>query len=251
MKDMAFASDCDGTLYFRDRTPGISDEDLEAVRRFREEGGRFGVCTGRPYYGVLDAMGDILDCDFYICTSGARIIGPRGESLAERRLSRDIVSELWEMGRSLPFMVVQANDRLYSPRPVSRKFQICVQSLDEIPEGSFLGVSFYTASPEEAEELAAYAHSRWGDTVSAFHNSICMDAVAGGVSKGGALLELKKMLGVGTMAAIGDSFNDISMLAAADISFTFPSSPEQVRAAASRIVSTVAEAIEVLEQQAW
>ena len=246
MGSVAIASDFDSTLYFRDREPCMRDEDISAIRQFREEGGIFGVCTGRPYYGVLEAAAEVISFDFHICTSGARIIGRQGESIADRRLSRSLVQELWELGRNLPFMVVQANDRLYSPRPVSKNFQVQVQSLDEIPGEAFYGVSFYADTPEAAADLAAYASRRWGGSISAYHNSICMDAVAGGVSKGGALMQVKSLLNVSAIAAIGDSYNDISMLEAADISFTFPDSPAEVQAAADHIVTSVADAVALL-----
>ncbi len=248
MGSIAFACDFDSTLYFRDREDAISGEDIAAIQRFREKGGLFGVCTGRPYFGVLDALEERLSFDFFICTSGARILGPEGQSMLERRLSRDLLDELWDLGKRLPFMVIHANDRLYSPVPVNRKFQVQIQSPADIPGSAFHGVSFYAQSEEEAADLAAYAHRRWPDRISAYHNSFCMDAVPAGVSKGGALSELKKMLGCSAVAAMGDSFNDMSMLEAADISFTFPDSPAAVRSAAGHIASSVADAIAFLER---
>jgi hydroxymethylpyrimidine pyrophosphatase-like HAD family hydrolase len=49
------------------------------------------------------------------------------------------------------------------------------------------------------------------------------------------------------MAAIGDSFNDLPMLRAADISFTFPYAPEELRKTASHIVPSVAAALKIME----
>ena len=43
----AFASDFDGTLYFRTRTSDILPEDLKAIRSYRASGNLFGFCSGR------------------------------------------------------------------------------------------------------------------------------------------------------------------------------------------------------------
>lgn len=246
MPRLAMASDCDETLFFRKRIPTILSQDIEAVRNFRAGGGLFGICTGRPYYGVLDAVGDQLRFDFHICTSGAHILGSSGETLCENKLPRSTAASLWKMGKSLPFMVVQANGRLYSPHPTS-PFQIFVSEFDEIPGDSIFGVSFYVESQEKAAEMADMVNREWSGTACAFHNSICLDVVSHSVSKGRALIDVRQRLDIGCMAAIGDSFNDLPMLRAADISFTFPYAPEELRKAATHVVPTVGTALEMLE----
>jgi hydroxymethylpyrimidine pyrophosphatase-like HAD family hydrolase len=95
--------------------------------------------------------------------------------------------------------------------------------------------------------MAAMIRRKWSGAANAFYNDICLDVVSHGVSKGNALLEVKHRLGIDCMAAIGDSFNDLPMLRSADISFTFPHAPEEIRKAASHIVPTVGAAIKILE----
>ena len=246
MPRFAMASDCDETLYFRRRIPTILSQDIDAVRDLRAAGGLFGICTGRPYHGVLDAIGGQLRFDFHICTSGAHILDGNGETLCEHKLERNTAARLWQLGKTMPFMVVQANGRLYSPRPTS-SFQIFVREFEEIPGDCFLGVSFYVETQEQAAEMAAMINSTWSGSVSAFYNSICLDIVSHNVSKGKALLDVKHRLGIGCMAAIGDSFNDLPMLRAADISFTFPYAPEELRKTASHIVPSVAAALKIME----
>ena len=45
---------------------------------------------------------------------------------------------------------------------------------------------------------------------------------------------------------IGDSYNDIPMLESADCSFTFRDSPQIVQEKATHIVSSISEAIEMI-----
>jgi hydroxymethylpyrimidine pyrophosphatase-like HAD family hydrolase len=188
----------------------------------------------------------MLHFDFHICTSGAHILDGNGITLSEQKLGRSTAAALWDMGKALPFMVVQANGRLYSPNP-SSPFQIYVNAFDEIPGDCFFGVSFYAQSAEEAAEMAAAVNREWSGTATAFHNSFCMDVVAHGVSKGNALLAVKQRMDMDCMAAIGDSFNDLPMLRDADVSFTFPDSPEELRRTATHIVPTVGAALHMLE----
>jgi hypothetical protein len=52
-----------------------------------------------------------------------------------------------------------------------------------------------------------------------------------------------KALGVNVVAGAGDSYNDLPLLTAADVSYTFHTSPAQVRAAATNTVADLAEAL--------
>ena len=47
------ASDLDGTLIFDNK---VSDENKEAIQKFKEEEGVFVVSTGRPFNGVEKVM---------------------------------------------------------------------------------------------------------------------------------------------------------------------------------------------------
>ena len=127
---IAIASDCDDTLFFRNQKPQVHPDDLTSIQRFRSCGSLFGICTGRPYYGVLEALQPFVSPDFYICTSGAHMLDANGRTLHENKISRETAEELWNMGTKFPYMVVQANGRLYSPAPTS-SFQIFVKNFSQ------------------------------------------------------------------------------------------------------------------------
>ena len=67
-------SDIDGTLSFHDLPGRIRLEDRQAIAAFRQTGGLFGVCSGRPLCGLkdLDEAGGI--CVFFFLGSGAAIL---------------------------------------------------------------------------------------------------------------------------------------------------------------------------------
>ena len=69
----ALASDIDYTLYFPNKNPSISLEDQQAIAHYQKAGYLFGLCSGRPYSGVINLF-DTIHPDFYIISSGAIII---------------------------------------------------------------------------------------------------------------------------------------------------------------------------------
>ncbi len=68
------------------------------------------------------------------------------------------------------------------------------------------------------------------------------------VSKGDALKRLIKELGIAPeeIACIGDSFNDLSMFALTPHSFAMSASREEILSRASKVVHSVAEAIDLI-----
>ena len=59
----ALASDIDYTLYFPNKNPSISLEDQQAIAHYQKAGYLFGLCSGRPYSGVINLF-DTIHPDF-------------------------------------------------------------------------------------------------------------------------------------------------------------------------------------------
>ena len=58
------ASDLDKTLIFDNK---ISEENKDAIRRFKEAGGVFAISTGRPYNGVEKVIEELrVEPDYLI-----------------------------------------------------------------------------------------------------------------------------------------------------------------------------------------
>ena len=55
---------------------------------------------------------------------------------------------------------------------------------------------------------------------------------------------LRDTLGDFTLYGIGDSINDLPLLEAADVSYTFPYAPEICRQRADKVVDTIVDALE-------
>lgn len=243
----AMASDFDGTLCWSDWTTGevhFDPANLEAVRRYQHEGGLFGICTGRPLQSVLETLEGILDLDFYIVTTGAQVLDADCNLLHERHIPRDVAQELFDgfESPSCTMIAVTEDEFVSVARPMPSLLPM-VASLDEV-RGELLGVSLeYMGDREAAHKACLQINSRFADVVEGFQNLGSVDVVPVGCSKGSGVRIVCEALGVQTIAGIGDSYNDLPLLNAADVAYTFHESPAEVRDAADVVVHTLAEAL--------
>ncbi|MGI6736463.1 MAG: HAD-IIB family hydrolase [Anaerovoracaceae bacterium] len=246
----AMASDFDGTLYFMQNADKYRPGDLEAIYHFQNRGGLFGLCTGRSLRGILDTEGGrAVDWDFYLLASGALILDRDRHVLHRECISRRLMKEIHRRYEERVEIVVQANDTVYNLRD-TYTLQQTVASLDDIEGDHIYGLSFGAASREEAAQIAAEINRDHAGEVTARVNVTHVDISPAGCSKGSALRFIRRRLGITCCGGIGDSFNDLPMLQAADRSFTFPAAPEAVRRAVDDIVESVAEALAILQRPA-
>jgi hydroxymethylpyrimidine pyrophosphatase-like HAD family hydrolase len=105
------------------------------------------------------------------------------------------------------------------------------------------------ADEKAAAEAVQRIQEEFGDRAAAFQNLVNVDIVAAGCSKGTGAAKAKELFSIGKMGGIGDSFNDLPLIEAADVGFTFPTSPEALISAADHTVLSVSQAIETLEQE--
>lgn len=250
-----FASDFDSTLHFTDEEGNgyFRAQDIEAIDAFRKEGNVFGLCTGRPLYGLQKDMDGAPDMDFIIASTGGVIAGIEGDGyniLWEKRISRDDVKTIYEQCEEKGYQVyVHADGSVFSFDHIRPQYpeQIVLKSAEDLKDAHITGISIWTPDEENANGYTSYLNETM-DTIQAYQNRNWMDIVAPGVSKGNGAFRARDIFGADTVVTIGDSYNDIPMLKDGDISFTFHSSPDVVREAADYCVDTVAEAIEKLKE---
>ena len=243
----AFASDFDGTLCESDwetRTQTIKPADVEAVRRYQREGGLFGICTGRAFDSAAEPLEGIIEPDFYIVTTGAQIyLKDQGfilDAEIDREVARSIAEHFYDR-EGARLVVVSGTEFLtvgasrYSMREVA--------SIDEV-EGPITGVSLeFNGDIEAAARAQVEVERVFGDSVWAFQNLSSVDIVCAGCSKGTGTKRVKEVFGCSSIAGIGDSYNDLALLNAADVAYTFHKAPVEVQAAANAMVDSVAEAL--------
>ena len=247
-----FASDFDGTLYFYkapdpDKLPAAN---VDAVRRYQAAGHLFGLCTGRQVGGLTPFITGLVEPDFFITSSGANIVDRALAPIYKRGVDRDvadaIVREMNPKGYRLTLDI--EGDICVFAKMDYPGFYYVISGVDDAPEGLIHQVSIHTESLEDAAAVSASINRRFGDKVEAFQNVIEVDIAPRGCSKGKGVERLREyyrqQYGEIMLYGIGDSINDLPLLRAADVSYTFPYAPKEVQDAADFVFPTIVDALE-------
>lgn len=248
-----FASDFDGTLHFWGESDDylVRPTDSAAIRAFQEQGGLFGVCTGRPLLGLTDQIdqepGLDFTFDFYIATTGAAIFDRDRQLIWNQTVPREVVEELF--GRYSPYAKDPGNALVCAGEAYwvfhdSGEWPVIhlARTFDDI-EGPFYGIAMENETIEVSQEIAQDINERYAGVVTAYVNLASIDVVPAGNSKGTGLLRAAEYYGAALTAGIGDSFNDLELLKAADVAYTFSSAHSDMHGYADVLVDSAAEAI--------
>lgn len=246
---IVFGTDFDDTLYFHDGR-GIQDSDAQAIRSFQQGGDQFGLVSGRSRFmkeQIDEMLEGKVDFDFRVYSNGACICDKNCQVLSERFLPEAAVRELYERYPDVT-LIFHGQNGLYLSHPKPSVPGQVIDSIEQIDPAKVYAISYSHQTPEGKRVLE---ENRNRNDIIMVSNSRFTDFGPLDVSKGKALNFIAHTLyGQGTTsAAIGDSWNDLPMLEEADESFTFHSSPADVRKAATHEVDSVAQAIEMLERK--
>lgn len=235
-------SDLDGTLI--DHEYSISSENIEAIRSFIDQGGRFLGATGRTELNVRPYTSGIPLSSPWILYNGAAIYdwesrsflykAPLDRGLTEafvRRVMARVPRVNVQVFPGGPFC--QVNEAGLPDSTAVREGQAYVNKPMEEITDDWLKVLFCSDLPEEIDLIEAMfeeaplrrqAHK----TRSAPRY---FELTAPGVNKGSALSRLKNLLipPPCCIVAIGDYLNDIEMLEEADISAAPESALDEVK----------------------
>lgn len=243
-----FASDYDGTLHFQsEKGSYFKEEDLLKIKELRLKGNLFSLCTGRIIDTIKQNLVDNIEFDYAIASTGGMIFNSNFNdfyhvrcdypSLKDVYLNYSDVCKFYYHVGGYPYVV--GKDSIHYGN--CREFD----SIDDLVNETICGVSVYTPEAATARKLCEELNSKY-PLLSVFQNNNWLDIVDKSVSKGVSALKLKELVKADILAGIGDSYNDIELLKAADISFTFHDSPIEVKQHATYLVNSVAEAIDIV-----
>lgn len=247
-----FASDFDGTLYFyqapdAEKLPAAS---VEKIREYQAAGHLFGLCTGRQVGGLTPFITGFVEPDFFITSSGANIVDRHFEEIRKRGIDRSVAQGIVDLLQPKGFRMtldVGGDICVFDEMDYPGKYY-CIRTLDDLPKGLIHQVSAHTESLEEAAENVALVNERFGDSVTAFQNVVEIDIAPKGCSKGlgvGVLRDYyKDLYGDILLFGIGDSLNDLPLIEAADVSYTFPYAPEELQKKVTKVVKNIVEALD-------
>ena len=258
------ASDLDKTLIFDNK---ISDENKDAIRRFKEAGGVFAISTGRPYNGVEKVIQELnIEPDYLILNNGALVIRGSEEivhrefipfkivkSIFDDMNNRETVISLDTGFRSYPIDLDSKGikDSFIADTDATFKNLELIDNLDGIFEEDkekIAAISLFLprVDMDEVQNACDYVNDNYGNYVVAYRNTRFIDIVPVGCSKGAGVKWVSKEenIDIKDVYVIGDSWNDDSMFEVTDKSFTFTYAEEELKEKTNYIVETVAECVD-------
>lgn len=263
-KNVVLASDFDGTLL--NSKHEVSKENLEAINYFCDNGGTFVPATGRGKLAIKDYM-DILPShvNYTIVLNGALVYDFLKKKVkCTYSMPEEAPDMLLDLTARFPHVAAEiyVEDSVYT----LNCNEVAVEHFDMInlpyivcefsqlpPVNEWLKINF-AAQPEELVEVKEYLRANYSQTYSLVSSvSVFFEVTAPKANKGQAVKYLKKEYPDKDVHTIGDSFNDLTMIKEADISFAPANAEEEIKKNADVIVSSnndhaVKEAIEYLDR---
>lgn len=248
-------SDVDGTLI--EKGQAISTKNLDKMKEMQEKGHKIALCTGRNHIDIQPVLNNIeIPYDYLVLCNGSYISDATGKVLFEEHLSKELGTKIIHHLLKDPNIVVAF---CYDQGcPVYAKGQTKILGLNGLEdcEDDFLDLletvdKFYMLSihykdlnvdmiKKVAQELTTLYPE-----IETHLNQQYVDIAPLGHSKGTGLQTLLKIIGpVEKSFAIGDSYNDLPMINAADCGATFPYALQDIQDQADEVVSYVYEFID-------
>ena len=239
--ELLLAVDFDRTL--TDRRSEIPQRNIDAIRWFTEQGGRFTVATGRSVPMLRPRQADIPYNAPLILYNGAATYDYRGERMEHAVPMPQSEAVLRWLIRELPelWLEIQGVDYHYllGENPMRDAFyrRCDAASVHFTPDAPPAGIlkfalfgefyddtigSFYRLSEEEAAFFDAAIekiHRAWPLLSVERAAPRIIDLQEHSVNKGSAARALANRLGRRTLVCVGDSFNDLSLLREGDLAF--------------------------------
>lgn len=244
---MLICTDLDGTLLRNDKT--VSDENREAMRYFKAEGGYFTFITGRMPFFVSEMYEAVRpNCPIGCVNGGALYDYEAQKYLWSTELSRDALDLVEHVDRNLPQIGIQyyTLDKVYICGYNSSMCDFLARTgLPYLPahyreiEEPLVKVVFGDDDNDrilEVERLLK-SHPRAADFDFIRSERTLYEILPKGANKGTLLPRLAAHLGVEmrNTIAVGDYDNDISMIRAAGIGVAVANATPAARAAADLV----------------
>ncbi|HOM03223.1 MAG TPA: Cof-type HAD-IIB family hydrolase [Acetivibrio sp.] len=240
-KGLMLVSDLDGTLL--NSRFEISEENIKAISYFVDNGGVFTIATGRMELGVREYLKVLPVNAPVILYNGALIYDFDNEkNLWTCGFREDIRGLLKEVLDKFPYLGIEifpGGDNVYLLRENEetekhRKkegFNPILISRDEIPEKFYKVI--LTANPQRLPEVEDFLKPRAEGFRTVYSEKQFLEILDQETSKGRALIELAKMMGIekSKVISIGDNQNDIEMIETSGTGFAVENAhPELIEA---------------------
>lgn len=249
--EILLISDMDDTLLNKDKR--ISKQNIEAIRRFQEYGGKFSIATGRSISGYIQYK-DIIQADVpVILYNGAVLYDDKKEKVIWKssfpEMGKQYVKETMEIFDDLCVGVMTTQGiRMVNISPEIEEFMeresipYTAANLKEL-NCEWIKAE-YVFDLVDSRRFREYIESRnHTDVRYVYTGEHFCEMLPNNVSKGNAIKELVKLLGYEDkkIYAIGDYNNDIEMLRQANIGFAVGNALDEVKEIADVVIASCEE----------
>lgn len=263
IRDILLISDLDGTLIGEDYR--IPDRNVEAIRRFQEQGGQFAIATGRSADSGARYYGQVMPRGLSILLNGAvvydfeakRVVKSFPMCEASRGYAAIVAAHFPTVGYEVftedELFVLRENEYVHAHLS-NEGLPLRLRTADQIsqPWCKVLFASDPALKQEMHDFTDTFPHPgvRFVQTSDTY-----LEMVSEDVNKGTGLEEILRQSGIDrtNIVAIGDYYNDVELLEAAGFAVVPSSAPAEIQALADLVVGhcyqgAVADLIECLEQ---
>jgi len=242
MKYKLIASDMDGTLV-NDKSE-LSERTKKAILDTVETGVLFVTATGRPFSNTVE-VNELFtdDFPFIVLNGAAAYMGKSEKLLFECHLDFDLAKEIFNIGQKSGIaQIVWTGPKLWGNRLCERTLYYeslghaplsVINDFDDLKSLSE-GISkvLWIEDPVDVKRHSAEMNEYFGDKVKCVSSMAhFLEFISPLAGKGAALERIGKLYGItgNEMIAVGDSYNDISMLEYAGFSVAVANAPEDIR----------------------
>ena len=249
MKYRLIATDLDGTLL--DDARGLTERTRNAIIKTVKAGVLFVTATGRPFGNVaiikdlFHSIDPDIDMPFIIFNGAAAHMGKSGKLLFERFLDFELAKEAFDIGQKLDVaQIVWTGPRLWANRicdetvryrNLSKASDLTVTTDLADLKSKVTGISkvLWITAPEKVTHLRPEMCEHFCERLSCISSMPhFLEFISSDAGKGSALADICKLYDIdrSEVIAVGDSYNDISMLEYAGLSVAVENAHADVKA---------------------
>lgn len=239
------ACDLDETLLKTDRT--ISNEDKAAILQAKKLGVKFVPATGRGFNTVQKTLKELglfdLENEYVISYNGGAITENKGNRLLHfEGISFELARELYQIGLNYDVCIhVYTKDTVYAYHYTQEEkdylagrmdvTEIFSDNIDFLKGQEIVKVLYMNTDYAYLKNIEMALMDITQDVDVSYSSNRYIEFNHRGVNKGAGLLALAKMLGIKQeeTIAIGDNFNDLSMIKAAGLGVGVQNSAEGIK----------------------
>lgn len=227
------ACDLDETLLSSDRK--VSEKNRRAIEKAKEKGVKFVLATGRGFLTVQNTLDEInqrdLEKEYVISFNGGAITENKGNRLLYfEGISFESASALYERGRALDVCIhVYTKDTVYvyGMSPDEKDYihgrmevvEISEDNLEFLRGEDIVKMLYMNTDAGYLKKIEEALKDITKDMDVSYSSNRYIEFNKKGVTKGAGLLKLAEMLRIDPKdtIAIGDNYNDLSMIRAAGL----------------------------------